>query len=392
MLLFGLYQAANADEVEAAVLDTKIITLDQKTLLKGFTVKSNDGGLIVPIPAKQFSNKLTVKLSRVDNTVALPVGEKTVTAFYEYDLRTNKLDKPVLITFPMNDVDIGLAKTIYYLDETKQIWLPVATTINYASSQVSAKLSFPRAKVVVVRRDAEELTAQSAIVLDKTSGKIIFEKNIDEVRPLASLTKLMTTLVFLDKKVDLNQMITMKKEDFVGGATLWVKVGDKVKLKDLFYAMLVGSCNNATMAVARSTGMTMDEFVQEMNNKAWSMGLKNTRFVEPTGLSEKNVSTAKEMAMIAQTVFKNPQVREASTTQWYKVVVGKSAYWVKNTSLKLFQRDIVIAGSKTGWTDEAGYNLVTQAGNKNHDVIALVLGAKIRMNYEEVYNLLKKYL
>jgi hypothetical protein len=392
MLLFGLYQAANAEDVEAAVLDTRIISLDQKTLIKGYSVKSSDEKFIVPIAPKQFANKLTVKVSKVNNSVALPDGAKTITAFYEYDVRLKKVDQPITITFPLDDLNIGLAKEIYYLDEVNNVWLPAKTMINYAGSHISAKISLPRAKVVVIRRDAEELTAQAAIVLDKTSGKIIFEKNVDDVRPLASLTKLMTALVFLETRPDFEQIVTMQKSDFVGGATLWVKVGDKVKLKDLFYAMLVGSSNNATMAVARSTGMTMSDFVGKMNDKAKEMGLKGASFAEPTGLSEKNVATAKEMAMIAQAVFKDERVRAASTTQWYKVVSGKNSYWVKNTSFKLFQRDISIAGSKTGWTDEAGYNLVTQAQNKTHDVIALVMGAKIRMNYEEVYNLLKKYL
>jgi len=391
-LIFGIYGAANADEVEAKVLNTNIVHLDSKTLIKGYSVKSSDGAVIIPIAAKQFKDNLLVKISKVDNPVNLPDGKQTITGFYEYDLRLKKLSSPISIVFPLNDQNIGVAKTIYYLDEVKSEWLPLPTTIDYYGSKISAKTILPKAKVVVIRRDPEELTAQSAIVLDKTSGQVIFEKNVDQVRPLASMTKLMTVLVFMDYAPSFDKKIKMIKDDFVGGATLWVKIGDDVSVKDLLYATLVGSNNNAAMALMRSTGLVKAEFIEKMNEKAKTMGLKNTKFVEPTGLSEKNVSTAKEMAVIAQEAFKNDKINAASTTQWYKVKTASGTYWVKNTSLKLFERDINIVGSKTGWTDEAGYNLVTQAKNKAHDVIALVMGAKIRMNYEEVYNLLKKYL
>lgn len=391
-LFFGLYEAATADDVHAQVADSVIVILDQKTLVKGFSVKTQDGQFIVPIAPKQFKDKLTVKLSRVSNTVDLPVGQQTISPFYEYDLRLKQLAKPITVVFPMSDENIGLAKTIYYLDEAKSEWLPLDTKIDYASSRVSAKIFLPKAKVVVTRRDSEELTAQSAIVIDKTSGKIIFEKNGDEPRPIASMTKLMTALVFMDYAPAWDKKIALIKGDFVGGSTLWVKEGDKVSVKDLFYATLVGSNNNAAMALARSTGLSKESFVQKMNQKAASLGLNNTRFVEATGLDERNISTAREMAVISEEAFKNPQIHEANVTQWYKVKTEKNAYWVKNTSLKLLERDLQIVGSKTGWTDEAGYNLVTQAKNKAHDVIALVMGAKIRMNYEEVYNLLKKYL
>lgn len=241
---------------------------------------------------------------------------------------------------------------------------------------------------------ANNMTAQSAIVIDKNSGEIIFAKNADEPRPIASLTKLVSVLVFLDHNPGWNKLITMQKTDFVGGACLWAKVGDKITVKDVFYAALVGSKNNLIEALVRSTGLTQGKFVALMNEKVKSWGLENTSFIEPTGLNEKNVASARDMVIIAQKAFGNMDILKATTTKAYTVKIAnrKASYVVDNTNKKILNRDLCITGTKTGWTDEAGYNLVTQAKTNGHEIIALVMGAKIRMNYEEVYQLLKKYL
>jgi D-alanyl-D-alanine carboxypeptidase len=286
------------------------------------------------------------------------------------------------------------------------------TKIDLKNNRVQAYTIFPYAKVAVLGENGNtavvaaqpevieqamsltNLTAQAALVVDKNSGVELFRKNEVEIRPIASLTKLMSVLTFFDYFPGWDKVVTLEKQDFVGGAALWAKAGDQITVKDLFYSTLVGSKNNTTVALARSTGLTVDQFVAKMNDKAKTMGLINSRFVEPTGLSEYNVSTAKEIMSIARELFKNPEALKASTTQWYKVKPLNSVnyYWVKNTSIKLLERDLYITGSKTGWTDEAGYCLVTQAKKNGQELLALVLGAKVRMNYEEVYYLLNNYL
>jgi D-alanyl-D-alanine endopeptidase (penicillin-binding protein 7) len=145
----------------------------------------------------------------------------------------------------------------------------------------------------------------------------------------------------------------------------------------------------------RSTGLTEEAFIAEMNSTVKAWGLSHTFFVEPTGLDERNVSTAREMALIAQKVFKNADVMRATTSGWVQVAYTRGTEqkteWIKNTN-KLLDRDVYVTGGKTGYTTEAGYNLVTRAKNKKHELTVLVLGSKIKMNYEEVYALLKKYL
>jgi D-alanyl-D-alanine carboxypeptidase len=241
----------------------------------------------------------------------------------------------------------------------------------------------------------KNLTVKSALVLEKRTGNVVFEKSAGEVRPIASLTKLMTALVFLEYNPGWDKIVTLEKTDFVGGATLWLKKGDKVRVKDLFYAMLAGSKNNAAEALVRSTGLKREKFIELMNEKAQNWSLSNTIFYDTTGLDEKNVSTAEELAKIARAAFGQMDVLKATTTKIYKVkpVNRRAAVSVKNTSLTILKKDLYVTGSKTGWTDEAGYNLVTQAKAGGRELIAVALGGKnMAKDYEEVYQLLKKYL
>lgn len=412
---FALHQAAEAKEI-----DSTEVNFNQATLAHGFTVKSADKQLWIPIFPGQFHGDLSLRISGEADPAALPDDWQAISGYYRYEVETGRegfLAKPILLSFSYqsdNDED----KAIYFYDSFQEKWRALPSSVDKEKKLIRTKTIFPGVVVVVLERrpmnqplarfdsriearraaassmEEENLTAASAIVIEKESGDIIFRKNIDETRPVASLTKLVSCLVFLDHNPGWNQIITMEKSDFVGGATLWVKEGDQISVKDLFYATLVGSKNNTTRALARATGLSIDDFVSLMNEKVKSFDLAKTHFVEPTGLSENNISTAYEMAVIAKKAFNNLDILKATTTPSYKVTPKNKAvtYSVKNTSEKVLNSGLYITGSKTGWTDEAGYNLVTQAKNKAKELIVLVMGAKIRMNYEEVYQLLKKYL
>ncbi|MFH0780221.1 MAG: serine hydrolase [Parcubacteria group bacterium] len=393
LLLASFFIFQNA---RASIVDTVIVNLDKPTLAKGYTVKSADKQLWLPIFAGQSAKNLTVRISRVSDETPLPDNTRAITGRYIYSVEADNPDdfnKPVLLSFAFQ-CDDQYDKAIYLYDVLKQEWKRLDSIVDYKNKLIKAHADSTGAEAAVLENMSDELTAESAIVIDKNTGEAFFEKNSDEVRSAASLTKLMSALVFLEHNPGWEKVVTMQKADFVGGASLYAKVGDKVKVKDLFNAALVGSQNNSMMALARSTGLGKDQFVSLMNMKAKDFDLEKTFFVEPTGLDEKNVSTAKELAVIAQNAFSKPEILKATTTQSYKVplVNRKVLFTVQNTNKKILTRDLCVTGSKTGWTDEAGYNLVTQAKNDSHELIALVLGAKITRNYEEVYQLLKKYL
>lgn len=386
--------------VQAAAPVPIFVDFNAKALEKGYPVCSSDNILCLPIAPKQFKNKLSIKISLPEVTQALPENKSAASEIYLIDLKpeyTGFLKTAVTLIFKPTNLKDGLG--IYFYDTFKNKWRELDSKIDYKKGVIQAKTTFPYGQIVVLGPkekvvDVDGLTAESALVIDKGTGQVVFTKNAQEVLPVASLTKLTSILTFLDYNPGWDKTVVMQKSDFVGGASLWVKAGDVVTVKDLFYSTLVGSTNNATMALARSTGLSIAEFVAKMNQKVASMGLKNTYFVEPTGLDERNVSTAEELGVIASKVFQNDDVVKASTTRWYKVtpVGGALSYWVKNTSMKMLDKDITVTGSKTGWTHEAGYCLVTQAKKDNHEVLALVMGAAITKNYEEVYSLLKKNL
>lgn len=386
---FSIYQATDAHAAAAVN-----IALDAPTLARGFTVTLPDAGFSVALPPKHLTKLATVQIMPGELPADLPEGIRAVSPVFVYEIKDDVpglLMKPAYLIFSVSEACQG--KTVYFYDSAKFAWRPLPTTVDVKNKTVKAPTIFPYAAVVVLEPDPEVLSAQAALVVDGNSGNIFFQKNMGEVRSVASLTKLMTALVFLDHNPGWNKTIEFEKGDFVGGATLWAKEGNEFSVKDLFYAMLVGSKNNAAMALMRVSGLSRDEFVKKMNEKAAGFGLTQTHFVEPTGLNEKNVSTAFEMAVIAERAFKNADVFKATTCR--EVVIkpknAKVSYRVENTSKKVLNRDLKISGTKTGWTEEAGYNLVTQTTSGGKDLIAIVMGAKMSRNYEEVYQLLKKY-
>lgn len=226
-----------------------------------------------------------------------------------------------------------------------------------------------------------ETTAWAAIVIDKETGVALFKKNIESKFPIASLTKLMTALVFLDTNPDWSKEIKLKKEDEKEGGIFYARAGEEVTIKDLFNMMLVGSVNNAALALARSTGLNQEEFVEKMNQKAMILGLKDTFFADPAGLEPTNVSTAHDIALLVSSALENDKIREATVKKKYVFSPRntKKTYYVKNTNKLLWsflnEEPYEIVGGKTGYLDEAKYCLAVEVKNGNHQIIAVVLGS-----------------
>jgi len=220
----------------------------------------------------------------------------------------------------------------------------------------------------------------SAIVIDVQSGKQLYGYHTQQIWPAASLSKLMTALVVLDHHPKWAKVVSTVKADEVGGGSLAVKVGSRMTVQDMLYASIVGSANNTTMSLARLSGLGKAGFVKYMNATAKELGLTNTKFEEPTGLSEKNVTTAEEMAKLAQTAFSKILIRRAASTMAYRFTVTNPTVvkTVKNTNHLLTQDDdLWVIGGKTGFIYEARYNLAVQmrpmAGGPQ--LMVVVLGA-----------------
>ncbi|MEI7620333.1 MAG: serine hydrolase [Candidatus Falkowbacteria bacterium] len=223
-----------------------------------------------------------------------------------------------------------------------------------------------------------QVSAYSAAVFDVKDKLFIFEKNSNDRLRIASITKLMTALVFLDTNPNWDQIYEIKREDRRDGGKVYLYLGDKVTVKNLFYAMLVGSDNSAAIALVHSAGLSEEDFVVKMNEKAQSLGLLQTRFIDPVGLSNSNVSTAREVALLAQATLTRSEISQAVSTEKteFTTVAGVSKT-IESTDALLNNfpdGNIKILGGKTGYTDLAGYCFVAKfVDSQQHEIISVVL-------------------
>lgn len=221
-----------------------------------------------------------------------------------------------------------------------------------------------------------------AAVWDEHSRTFLFQQEGEKKVPMASITKLMTALVFLENNPGWDHVHEVTREDRREGGRIFVYLGDKVEMEDLFNISLVASANTATMALVHSTGMTEEEFVEEMNRKAESIGLVKTEFTDVSGLDEGNVSTAKELARLAEVALEDADIREAVLKKEYEFTTrqGDTRTVLSTDSLlKTFPyKGIEILGGKTGYTPEAGYCFVGKFRDKENgrELISVVLGTE----------------
>jgi D-alanyl-D-alanine carboxypeptidase (penicillin-binding protein 5/6) len=228
------------------------------------------------------------------------------------------------------------------------------------------------------------VNAKSALVLDAGTNTVLYSKNSDKELPIASLTKIMTALVILEK-VDLNDTVVVsEKAVSVEGRKNGIVAGEKIRAGDLLKMMLIESNNIAAVSLAEYSAGGIQEFVELMNKKAEILGLKNTIFYSPTGLDregENNHSTAYEVAQLVNYALEKPLIWDILKIQNSNLssIDGKTKHRIKNTNLLLGKMENVIGG-KTGFTDEAGecLTLVVEDPPKKHKIISVVLNADDR--------------
>lgn len=206
---------------------------------------------------------------------------------------------------------------------------------------------------------APEISADKAAVLSLADRSFLFLKKADVVQPIASITKLMTALVFLENNPGWDKTYTITEADKIIGGHLNLFLGDEVKIKDLFYTSLVASDNGATMALVHASGLSEKEFVSRLNTKAQALGLLQTNFADPVGLSDNNLSSAREVALLVQAALNQPEIKKAvSLAEYSYVTVQGREKKVESTDYLLFieaEPDLGTFGGKTGYTDAAGY-------------------------------------
>ena len=236
-------------------------------------------------------------------------------------------------------------------------------------------LSFTKA--VEANSDAEELETNSriALIYDRASGQILYEKNGKKQTPMASTTKIMTAIVVLENE-DLTETVTINaKAAGIGGSRLGLKKNDKITVNDLLYGLMLRSGNDAAVALAIHVGGSIEGFANMMNEKAKEMRLTNSHFVVPHGLdNEGHFTTAYELAKMADYALKIDKFREIVSTKLTTININGYPKAINNTN-QLLGSISGVYGVKTGFTNGAGRCLVTACKRGELDIITVIIGA-----------------
>ena len=223
--------------------------------------------------------------------------------------------------------------------------------------------------------DPLDLKSSVALVLDQDTREVLFSKNDHAVLPIASLTKLMTGLIVSDARLPLDEMITITEEDIdtEKGSRSRLAVGTTLTRGELMHLALMSSENRAAHALGRTFPGGLQRFVGLMNARAIMLGMKDTRYVEPTGLSSGNRSSAFDLATLVNTASQDPLLRQLSTSHGYEVAVGSRVLQYNNTNRLVHSPDWRIGLQKTGYISEAGQCLVMQAQVAGRKLIMVFL-------------------
>lgn len=223
-----------------------------------------------------------------------------------------------------------------------------------------------------------QISAPSAILIDAASGQVLWTKNPDEKRAIASTTKIMTAILVIENVPLSDSVVTSKKASNAGESEIYLSEGEKLTVEQLLYGLMLKSANDAALALAEKTGGSVENFVAMMNGKAKKLKMDNTRFANPHGLSNgSHFSTARDMSTIAHYAMKNNNFRKIVGTK--KVTIpwpGNQYQRVLENFNKLLGYYDKATGIKTGYISKSGYCLVSSAKDGNHEVIAVVLGAR----------------
>ena len=293
-----------------------------------------------------------------------------------------------------------LLKTILFALLASTLLLPTAEAAKPRANTVAAKKVRPAkvlkkpvraAKTVVVQRvrptrlaQAEiadygshfDVKSSAALVIDHDEGRTLYAKNIDSVQPIASITKLMTAMVVLDARLDLQEPITITEDDvdLLKHTTSRLRVGTVLERDELLRLALMASENRAASALGRGYPGGLSAFVAAMNQKASDLGMVRTRFVDSSGLSSSNVSTAQDLAKMVTAAYRYPLIQEYTTLTSHTVKFsnGRSLAF-RNTNGLVKDDAWHIDVSKTGYISEAGRCLVMQARIAAKPVIIVLL-------------------
>jgi serine-type D-Ala-D-Ala endopeptidase (penicillin-binding protein 7) len=244
-----------------------------------------------------------------------------------------------------------------------------------AKSRHVARASAGEAAGLRKSRDSLDLKSSAALVIDQDTSEVLVSKNADAVLPIASLTKLMTALVIAEAKIPLDELVTVSQDDVdtEKGSRSRLKVGTQLTRSEMLHLALMASENRAAHTLGRTFPGGSEAFVAAMNAKAAELGMRDTHFVESTGLSSRNKSSARDLVTLARAAHEHPIIREMSVSRNAKVEVGRRNLQFHTTNRLVLRSDWDIGLQKTGYISEAGRCLVMQANLAGRALIMVFL-------------------
>ena len=375
-------------KIHAQTLEQKV-SLDEKTVIKGYTIKTINGGPAISVKPKSFTSKTNFYIKGLEVADSTINNQKVKSKIYQINF-DQKTEKPLLIKLAWQSFS-NQPKNIYWRKDQTMNWqqLPSKTEGKETSADI-----IDAGEVILLEQIPTSLndvvkyvSARSATVLNADTGEVLYAKNANEVRPIASLTKLMTAMVFLERPAGWQKEINITKNDKDIPVTVGLKDNETTTVKNMWFAMLTKSANDAAKAIARISGLNTLDFVKRMNSWAKELDLKKSSFADPSGLNPKNVSTAMDTAIMARAAFTYPDILQATGTKETKITTNTNREIAIKNSTTLFDSDLKIDAAKTGYTTEAGRCQIIRARGDLRNVIVVVLGSGSGRHTTDAYDL-----
>jgi D-alanyl-D-alanine endopeptidase (penicillin-binding protein 7) len=247
-----------------------------------------------------------------------------------------------------------------------------------ATAREMAATQLPRYKTDASGDLVPDVRAAAAIIYDPETNKVLWEENSQDQRSIASITKMMTAVVFMESNPDLYQQVVIERSDTFQASVTHLRTNDHVSVDDLLHLLLIASDNAAARALARISPYGSDGFVGRMNEKAADLALTATHYADPSGLLPDNVSSAYDMARLITFVSSDDRIASVMRIPEYSLYVGKRPITLHSTNHLLGRPGVDVLAGKTGFISKAGYCLATllRLPSSNQQVAVVVLGAR----------------
>jgi D-alanyl-D-alanine endopeptidase (penicillin-binding protein 7) len=235
----------------------------------------------------------------------------------------------------------------------------------------------PRYKTDASGALVPDIRAAAAIIFNPETGKVLWEENAQDKRSIASITKVMTTVVFLEDNPDLSREVTVERSDTYAASTTYLRANERITLDNLLHLTLIASDNAAARALARLSHGGTASFVERMNEKALELGLESTSFVDPSGLNPDNISSAYDLSRLISFAASDDRISPIMRTAEYQVSTSRRTFNIHSTNRLVRGGEVEVMGGKTGFISKAGYCLATllHLPESNHNIAVVVLGA-----------------